>query len=150
MTFDFHTTAVDVYEYKNVTSSMKAILWVSSEGLICFQSQWTTSPWHGEFVENDTYGRVHMTFHYAGDTGKMKTVVAYRTARNQWCGFDGCQRKIRLRFLEKRLYCPGDDCWHTTEAAEGPHIRTHEDIQVRLRTEWDSTEGPVLLVDDIT
>ena len=120
---------VDVYEYKNITNGMVATMWVSTDGQICFQSEWTTSPWHGEFVMEEVYGRVHMTFHCEGDTRKMKTMVAYRSARNQWDGFDGCRRKIKLTFVEKRHYCPGDNSWHTTQAAEGPDIRIHEAVE---------------------
>ena len=120
---------VDAYEYENITNGMVATMWVSADGLICFQSEWTTSPWHGEFVMEGEYGRVLMTFHYEGDTRKMKTMVAYRSARNQWDGFDGRRRKIKLTFVEKRHYCPGDNSWHTTQAAEGPDIRIHEAVE---------------------
>ena len=123
---------VDVYEYKNITNGMVATMWVSTDGQICFQSEWTTSPWHGEFVMEGEYGRVLMTFHYEGDTRKMKTMVAYRSARNQWDGFDGRRRKIKLTFVEKRYYCPGDNTWHTIRC---PGTGIHEDIS----EEFDGT-----------
>ena len=100
------------YRYDNKDLNMCGIMW-ECHSKVSFQTEWSASPWHGEFsyCDRQRANRITILFNCKGDEQQLKSVRLLKIGDKKWTGFDYQGRVIHLTEIGIMKYDEATQLW---------------------------------------